>query len=144
MKLVKYLFSNLISRRLSGEDEENLRKVNLTNNKEADRETVPVEEVKCLVLKGIEEEEEEEEKVEVSDQKEDEAWKIDYLDIYSYLQMSGYQATAAVKLVNKVAGRTSKWKVVEKEFVQGKDVSKQDAWKLILLSDLFPKVSRKL
>ena len=49
-----------------------------------------------------------------------------------------------MKLVNKVAGRTSKWKVVEKEFVQGKDVSKQDAWKLILLSDLFPKVSRKL
>jgi len=107
------------NRRLSGEDEENVRKVNLTNNKEADRETVPVEEVKCLVLKGIEEEEEEE-KVEVSNQKEDEA-------------------TAAVKLVNKVAGRTSKWKVVEKEFVQGKDVSKQDAWKLILLSDLFPK-----
>ena len=144
MKLVKYLFSNLISRRLSGEDEETVRKVNLTNNKEADRETVPVEEVKCLVLKGIEEEEEEEEKVEVSNQKEDEAWIIDYLDIYSYLQMSGYQATAAVKLVNKVAGRTSKWKVVEKEFVQGKDVSKQDAWKLILLSDLFPKVSPKL
>ena len=144
MKLVKYLFSNLISRRLSGEDEETVRKVNLTNNKEADRETVPVEEVKCLVLKGIEEEEEEEEKVEVSNQKEDEAWSIDYLDIYSYLQMSGYQATAAVKLVNKVAGRTSKWKVVEKEFVQGKDVSKQDAWKLILLSDLFPKVSPKL
>ena len=49
-----------------------------------------------------------------------------------------------MKLVNKVAGRTSKWKVVEKEFVQGKDVSKQDAWKLILLSDLFPKVSPKL
>ena len=48
-----------------------------------------------------------------------------------------------MKLVNKVAGRTSKWKVVEKEFVQGKDVSKQDAWKLILLSDLFPKVSPK-
>ena len=67
-----------------------MRKVNLTSNKEADRETVPVEEVKCLVLKGIEEEEEEEEeKVEVSDQKEDEAWIIDYLDIYSYLQMSG-------------------------------------------------------
>ena len=58
-----------------------MRKVNLASNKEADRETVPVEEVKCLVLKGIEEEEEEEEKVEVSDQKEDEAWKIDYLDI---------------------------------------------------------------
>ena len=77
MKLVKYLFSNLISRRLSGEDEENVRKVNLTSNKEADRETVPVEEVKCLVLKGIEEEEEEEEKVEVSNQKEDEAWSID-------------------------------------------------------------------
>ena len=50
-----------------------MRKVNLTSSKEADRETVPVEEVKCLVLKGIEEEEEEEEeKVEVSDQKEDE------------------------------------------------------------------------
>ena len=49
-----------------------------------------------------------------------------------------------MKLVNKVAGRTSKWKVVEKEFVQGKDVSKQDAWKLILLSDLFPKVSPQL
>ena len=59
-----------------------MRKVNLTSNKEADRETVPVEEVKCLVLKGIEEEEEEEEKVEVSNQKEDEAWIIDYLDIY--------------------------------------------------------------
>ena len=68
-----------------------MRKVNLTSNKEADRETVPVEEVKCLVLKGIEEEEEEEEeeKVEVSNQKENEAWCINYLDIYSYLQMSG-------------------------------------------------------
>ena len=33
--------------------------------------------------------------------------------------------------------------MVEKEFVQGKDVSKYDAWKLILLSDLFPKVKIK-
>ena len=67
-----------------------MRKVNLTSNKEADRETVPVEEVKCLVLKGIEEEEEEEEeKVDVSNQKEDEARNQNYLDIYSYLQMSG-------------------------------------------------------
>jgi len=41
--------------------------------------------------------------------------------------------------VNKVAGKKSRWKIVEKEFVQGKDVSKFDAWKLILLSDLFPK-----
>ena len=45
-----------------------------------------------------------------------------------------------MKLVNKVAGKKSRWKIVEKEFVQGKDVSKFDAWKLILLSDLFPKV----
>ena len=63
-----------------------MRKVNLTSNKEADRETVPVEEVKCLVLKGIEEEEEEEEKVEVSDQKEDKV--SNYListHIYKYL-----------------------------------------------------------
>ena len=45
-----------------------------------------------------------------------------------------------MKLVNKVAGKKSKWKIVEKEFVQGKDVSQNDAWKLILLSDLFPKV----
>ena len=45
-----------------------------------------------------------------------------------------------MKLVNKVAGRKSKWKIVEKEFVQGKDVSQNDAWKLILLSDFFPKV----
>ena len=42
--------------------------------------------------------------------------------------------------MNKVAGKKSRWKIVEKEFVQGKDVSKFDAWKLILLSDLFPKV----
>ena len=42
--------------------------------------------------------------------------------------------------MNKVAGRKSKWKIVEKEFVQGKDVSQNDAWKLILLSDFFPKV----
>ena len=34
--------------------------------------------------------------------------------------------------------------MVEKEFVQGKDVSKYDAWKLILLSDLFPKVKKAL
>ena len=45
-----------------------------------------------------------------------------------------------MKLVSKVAGRKSKWKIVEKEFVQGKDVSQNDAWKLILLSDFFPKV----
>ena len=48
-----------------------------------------------------------------------------------------------MKLVSKVAGKKSRWKVVEKEFVQGKDVSKYDAWKLILLSDLFPKVKIK-
>ena len=48
-----------------------------------------MEEVKCLVLKGIEEEEEEEEeKVEVSDQKEDEAWSINYLDLDRYLLIS--------------------------------------------------------
>ena len=45
-----------------------------------------------------------------------------------------------MKLVNKIAGKKSKWKIVEKEFVQGKDVSQNDAWKLILLSDFFPKV----
>ena len=45
-----------------------------------------------------------------------------------------------MKLVNKIAGKKSKWKIVEKEFVQGHDVSKIDAWKFILLSDLFPKV----
>ena len=43
--------------------------------------------------------------------------------------------------MNKIAGKKSKWKIVEKEFVQGKDVSQNDAWKLILLSDFFPKVS---
>ena len=63
-----------------------------------------------------------------------------------------------MKLVNKIAGKKSAWKIVEKEFVQvrqmqilifqstdnfqGKDVSKNDAWKLILLSDLFPKVRK--
>ena len=45
-----------------------------------------------------------------------------------------------MKLVNKIAVKKSKWKIVEKEFVQGHDVSKIDAWKFILLSDLFPKV----
>jgi len=81
---------------------------------ETEEETVPVEQVKCLVLKDDMENETEESSKEK-------------------------QATDAVKLVSKVAGKTSRWKVVEKEFVQGKDVSKYDAWKLILLSDLFPK-----
>ena len=45
-----------------------------------------------------------------------------------------------MRLVNNVAGKRSRWKIIEKEFIQGKDVSKFDAWKLILLSDLFPKV----
>merc|ERR1711872_351944 len=31
------------------------------------------------------------------------------------------------------------WKIVEKQFTQGKDVSSSDAWKMILFSDLFPK-----
>ena len=59
---------------------------------------------------------------------------------WSFPQQSLFQPSGTVKLVNKVAGRKSKWKIVEKEFVQGKDVSQNDAWKLILLSDFFPKV----
>merc|ERR1712037_1056948 len=39
-------------------------------------------------------------------------------------------------------GEKSTWKIVEKQFIQGKDVSKNDAWKLIFLSDIFPKGSR--
>ena len=70
---------------------------------------------------------------------------INFFKFYSFLfvcsEQDSFQPTGTVKLVNKVAGKKSKWKIVEKEFVQGKDVSQNDAWKLILLSDFFPKVS---
>eukprot|EP00090_Calanus_glacialis_P021065 TRINITY_DN32503_c0_g1_i1.p1 TRINITY_DN32503_c0_g1~~TRINITY_DN32503_c0_g1_i1.p1 ORF type:complete len:196 (-),score=78.85 TRINITY_DN32503_c0_g1_i1:51-581(-) len=79
-------------------------------------ESVPVEKVKCLVLKD----DPDEENLKDEDDKE-------------------RKTSGAVKLVSKIAGKKSAWKIVEKEFVQGKDVSKNDAWKLILLSDLFPK-----
>jgi len=103
------------NRRLSDDGEKN----SLKGAKENEEETVPVEQVKCLVLKD-EVEEENDESSELRDKE----------------QASG---SGAVKLVSKVAGKKSRWKIVEKEFVQGKDVSKYDAWKLILLSDLFPK-----
>jgi len=83
---------------------------------------------KCLLLKSSDEKKtatavEEEEKKEEKD---------------------GEEKSTAVKLVGQVAGKKSQWKIVEKQFIQGKDVSKNDAWKLIFLSDIFPKGSRGL
>merc|ERR1712212_1187717 len=80
-------------------------------------------EEKCLLLKSADKEEEE-----TSDAQE---------------EKDGEKSTA-VKLVGQVAGKKSTWKIVEKQFIQGRDVSKNDAWKLIFLSDIFPKGSRGL
>jgi len=92
---------------------------------------------KCLLLKSADKEPagEEEEK---GDAKEKQGGGDGDLK-----EKDGEKSTA-VKLVGQVAGKKSTWKIVEKEFIQGKDVSKNDAWKLIFLSDIFPKGSQGL
>ena len=96
-----------------------------------------MESVQCLVLKDEEDSKKKEEQ-------EEEVDKVKYsscLYLSPLIALAAFQPSGPMKLVNKVAGKKSKWKIVEKEFVQGKDVSQNDAWKLILLSDFFPKVS---
>jgi len=94
-------------------------------------EGVKLEE-KCLLLKSADKETGEDGK----DEAKEENGSVEEED--------GEKSSTAVKLVGQVAGKKSTWKIVEKQFIQGRDVSKNDAWKLIFLSDIFPKGSRGL
>merc|ERR1712156_400490 len=94
-------------------------------------------EEKCLLLKT-----EVENTVESKEGKEN--IKNEKEDKEEAMKEEAAEKSNAVKLVGQVAGKKSSWKIVEKQFIQGKDVSKNDAWKLIFLSDIFPKGSRGL
>merc|ERR1712156_65022 len=102
-------------------------------------------EEKCLLLKT-----EVENKVESKEDKENieeegkENIEKEEEDKEEAVKEEPAEKSNAVKLVGQVAGKKSSWKIVEKQFIQGKDVSKNDAWKLIFLSDIFPKGSRGL
>jgi len=97
-------------------------------------------EEKCLLLKSADKEEEEK----TGGAKEEKGVKVEKGGKEEDLKAKNGPNSTAVKLVGQVAGKKSTWKIVEKEFIQGRDVSKNDAWKLIFLSDIFPKGSRGL